>query len=447
MKKLIQILTIALVSASLFACESLKLGDAGLSRAPETSGANIDTLFASIKDADKVLASAYYYLPYGLVTDFDDLLGDDALEALTDHYSSARYHEGNGPNELYYSGALTASAPGSKNQAYCFGKEKDYHVVRYAWLFLQNADRIPDPDPVLLAQKKAEAKVCMAIAYAHMLRFLGGVPIIDHAVVPDEQMRYPRNTFAETVNFIVKLCDEAAPDLPWAPASQNEYGRMTRAAALGLKLRILCFAASPTFNSDTPWHPQANEYTCYMNYDHARWQAAKDAADEFMAQRMANGHYELEKAKPDANGEITPAAYRQAYRRGYFSRESDECIISIRKSNDVDFHADVVENPHSYGSGCTLEYVNKFAWADGTPFEADFDWANPPKDPFFRSDPSGLIKIPGIETRDPRLYETVAVPGDIWRNGQVGNVYANHRNFQANMSGLGQMKYILQTGA
>ena len=48
--------------------------------------------------------------------------------------------------------------------------------------------------------------------------------------------------------------------------SAADDGRMTRAAALGLKLRILCFAASPTFNSDKKWHPQADEYTCYGNY-------------------------------------------------------------------------------------------------------------------------------------------------------------------------------------
>ena len=58
MKKIFQYIAIALAGAGLVACESMKLGDAGLSQAPETSGATIDTLFASIKDADKVLASA-----------------------------------------------------------------------------------------------------------------------------------------------------------------------------------------------------------------------------------------------------------------------------------------------------------------------------------------------------------------------------------------------------
>ena len=337
MKKTFQYIAIALLGAGLVACESMKLGDAGLSKAPETSGATIDTLFASLKDADKVLASAYYYLPYGLISDFDSKMGGDFLESITDHYVSNKHSDSDGPNNLYYSGGLSANLTGSYagGETYRFGSEKDYTAIRYAWLFLENADRIPNADPAELAKKKAEAKLCMAIAYSNMLRYLGGVPILDHAVDPAEEMHYPRNTFAETVDFIVKLCDEAAPDLPWA-VSAAEDGRMTRAGALGLKLRVLCFAASPTFNSNTKWHPQADEYTCYGNYDPARWQAAKAAADEFMRQQLANGHYALCEAQPDpVTGLISPRAYRLAYRKGYFERGSSESIISIRKSNST----------------------------------------------------------------------------------------------------------------
>ena len=246
MKKFVKIFSIALLGAGMIACESLELGDAGLSKAPETSGATLDTLFATLKDSDKVLAEAYSYLPYGLVSKFDSKMGGDFLEAITDHFISNKHSDDDGPNNLYYTGALNASmTTGKGGETYRFGSEKDYHVIRYAWLYLENADRIPNADPTQLARKKAEAKVCMAIAYAHMLRYIGGVPILDHAVQADEEMKYPRNTFAETVDYIVNLCDEAAPALPWY-VSAEESGRMTRAAALGLKLRILCFAASPT---------------------------------------------------------------------------------------------------------------------------------------------------------------------------------------------------------
>ena len=452
MKKFIQILSIALLGAGLVACESLKLGDAGLSKAPETSGATIDTLFASITDADKVLTSAYYYLPYGLLTDFDSKMGGDFLESITDHFISNKHSDNDGPNNLYYSGGLSANLTGSYagGENYRFGSEKDYTVIRYAWLFLENADRIPNADPALLARKKAEAKVCMAIAYANMLRYLGGVPILDHAVEADEEMKYPRNTFAETVDFIVKLCDEAAPDLPWSVAAADD-GRMTRAAALGLKLRILCFAASPTFNSDTKWHPDADEYTCYGNYDHGRWAAAKAAADEFMKEQLSNGFYALEQATvAEPLKGIQPRDYRLAYRRGYVNRGSTESIISIRKSNSTSYHDKHFEVQGSYGSGCSLNWVNKFPWANGEPFPEDFPWEDKgawPEHPFFKPDPNGTLKVNNAtftETRDPRLYENVCVPGDIWRDGSVGRCYDNHKYHQDGCPGFTMMKFVMQ---
>ena len=457
MKKLYQILTIALLGAGLVACESLKLGDAGLSKAPETSGATIDTLFASLKDADKVLANAYYYLPYGLVSSFDSKMGGDFLESITDHFISNKHSDSDGPNNLYYSGGLSANLTGAYQggETYRFGSEKDYHVIRYAWLFLENADRIPDADPVQLAQKKAEAKMCMAIAYANMFRYLGGVPILDHAITTGEEMKFPRATFEETVNYIVKLCDEAAPDLPWY-VSATDDGRMTRAAALGLKLRILCFAASPTFNSNTPYHPQADEYSCYGNYDIKRWQAAKQAADDFMTQLMSNGHYALVQAVPDATtGVINPRAYRLAYRSAYFDRGSSEAIISIRKSNSGSYHDKHIDVQDDYGSGGTLNWVNKFPFADGTPFPEDFDWENPeswPEKPFFKRDPMGDLKVGStilIETRDPRLYENLCVPGDVWKSGTVGPTYDNAKspNVQDGCTGFLMMKFVLQQDA
>ena len=452
MKKFVQILSIALVGAGLVACESLKLGDAGLSQAPETSGATVDTLFATITDADKVLTSAYYNLPYGLVSDFDSKMGGDFLESITDHFISNKHSDNDGPNNLYYSGGLSANLTGSYagGENYRFGSEKDYTAIRYAWLFLENADRIPNADAGLLARKKAEAKMCMAIAYANMLRYLGGVPILDHAVQADEEMKYPRATFAQTVDFIVKLCDEAAPDLPWA-VSAAEDGRLTRAAALGLKLRILCFAASPTFNSNTKWHPDADEYTCYGNYDIARWEAAKAAADEFMREQLSNGHYALEQATiADPLKGIQPRDYRLAYRRGYSQRGSSESIISIRKSNSTSYHDKHFEIQGSYGSGCSLNWVNKFPWANGDPFPEDFDWenkANWPEQPFFKPDPNGTLKVNNntfTETRDPRLYENVGVPGDIWRDGSVGRGYDNHKYHQDGCPGFLMMKFVMQ---
>lgn len=477
MKKIFfEILTVALLlSAAAVSCESLKLGDAGLSKAPESSGATIDTLFASLRDADKVLTSAYYYLPYGLISDFDSKMGRDILESITDHFVSNKHSEGDGPNDLYYTGALGANISGQAagGEAYRFGSEKDYTAIRYAWLFLENADRIPEDSQGFsageLAKKKAEAKMCIAVAYANMVRYVGGVPIIKKHIETSDEMSFPRNTFKETIDFIVQMCDEAAADLPWS-VTATEDGRFTKAAAIGLKLRILCFAASPTFNSDTPWHPAAGDwegmgkYVRYgQTYDKGLWDSAKAAADEFMNGLSSGGFYGLVQATPTGVDPMTlapyctPRDYRLAYRDAYNKRGTIESIISIRKSNSTSYHNSNMDLQDDFGCGATLDWVNKFPYADGTPFPENFDWAHPAaagsdRMPFFKSDANGDLTIDGssyMETRDPRLYENICVPGDNWKNGVVGPNYVNAKgpNFQDGNTGFLQMKFIMQQEA
>ena len=465
MKKTIYTLMIALLAAGAVSCESLKLGDAGLSKAPETAGATIDTLFATIKDADKVLASAYYYLPYGLISDFDSKMGKDIVESITDHFVSNKHTEGDGPNDLYYTGALGANISGDAagGETYRFGSEKDYYAVRYGWFFLENADKIPadskDYNAADVARKKAEAKMCIAVAYANMVRYLGGVPIIDHSISTAEEMVFPRNTFKETIDFIVDLCDQAAPDLPWyVPAVED--GRFTRAAALGLKLRILCFAASPTFNSNTPWYTTGEDwesmgkYVRYgQTYDKGLWDKAKTTAKDFMNALASNGYYALVQATPTGTGGVTtPRDYRLAYRDAYNKRGTTESIISIRKSNSTSYHDKNMDLQDDFGCGATLNWVNKFPYADGTPFPEDFNWSAPPSGdlaPFFKPDADGDHDVDNVkftETRDPRLYENICVPGDKWKNGNVGPNYVNAKSpsFQDGNTGFLQMKFIMQ---
>lgn len=449
MRKTIIILTLTLMAAGLVSCESLKLGDAGLSQAPESSGASLDTLFATIKDSDKVLANAYWYLPYGVLSSFDSKMGSDILESITDHYISNKHSDNNGPNDLYYNGGLSPYGTGG-NEAYRFGSEVDYSCIRYALFYQENAGRIPTEtaaDQAAVACKVAEAKMCEAIAYANMVRYVGGVPIMKKAIDLDkDELVFPRATFKETIDHIVKLCDEAAPDLPWSVAAADD-GRLTKAAALGLKLRMLCFAASPTFNSDTPWHKDAadwdamGKYVRYgQSYDPGLWTAAKAAADEFMDEWAVQGYYRLVQT-----GDVTAGPgenpYRLAYRKGYWERGTTESIISVRKSNDPDYHKPQRKLQADYGCGPSLDWVNRFPYADGKKFPEDFDWETPTewlRQPFFSDNPSAAIK----ETRDPRLYENVCVPGDAWDEEVSGRCYDNHEHHQDGCPGFLMMKFI-----
>ena len=396
----------------------------------------MDTLFNSKANADKVLVTAYSYLSIGLPTTSDNKMGGNNIESITDLQHSSRNNINDGPRNLYYNASLNANTvTGAGNENYRFGSESEYYAIRYAAIFIENANRITDATQNEKNSMIAEAKVCMAIAYYNLLRYCGGVPILEHSVDVNDKMFFPRNTFAETVDFIVGLCDEAAGYLPWVNTPVRD-GRMTKAAAMALKLRVLCFAASDTFNSDQLFHPAANKYHCYTNYDKNRWKRAKDAADDFMRELKRSGFYKLVQPTDD-----TPMARRLAYRAGYFTRGTSESIISLRKGfsyNEVyGYYSDGVNS-----SGPTLNWANMFEWADGTEFPEDFNWESPDKQPFFT--PDGTGKAPGIPTRDPRLYENIAVPGDIWWNGTVAPLHTNSPNYRPSGSGFNPMKFLLQ---
>ncbi|MDD7559928.1 MAG: RagB/SusD family nutrient uptake outer membrane protein [Porphyromonas sp.] len=432
MKKYIIHTGIFILATSFFAsCSDLQFGDKFLGTAPESSGANLDTMFVTSSNADKVLTEAYRHTPYGIFTGGAgrNKLGANLLEAITDLYQSSRDNISDGPMNLYYNGALSASvSPNHRNsEAYRFAEEEEYNAIRYAWFYIENAERIPDISESLRNQRVAEAKGIIAMAYAEMLRYVGGVPILDHSVDPGEDMTYPRATFEETVDYIVKLIDEAAPYLPWVH-SELDAGRMSQAGLLGLKVRVLLFAASPTFNSSTPWHPEADERTRYGQYSADRWNRVLDACRDFMGKLQANGGYSLEKASDD-----TPQARQDAFRKAYLDRASTECLISTRMGTNAEaVHASFLTS--RLYSGPTLNYVNMFPWADGSDFPADFNWSSPEKAPFFDAD--------GTPTRDPRLYETVVVPGDNYFNDTKGPVYTNNPFYWASGTGFLLMKFI-----
>ena len=434
------ILSIAILSL-LTGCDDIRFGDRFLGDAGESSGATTDSLFRSKTEAEKVLTEAYRYLPYGLPTNSDskpnNKLGMNVLEAISDLHYSTRDNQMDGPANLYYRGGLSnnLSSTNMGNEAYRFGSENEYQAVRNAWIYIENAHKIPDISEQERRMRIAEAKMVIAVSYAEMLRYVGGLPILNHAVTENEEMKFPRYTFEDTVDYIIDLIDESKNDLPWKQNDVND-GRMTKAGALGLKLRVLLFAASPMFNSADLWHPQANTYTCYTNFDKSRWERAAKAGEEFMQALQENGQYQL--IQPKAK---THQARREAFQKAYYDRGGTEILISTRKSFNVNI-LDKFFSERNY-SGPTLEYVNMFSWEDGKDFPSDFNWESPTKQPFYN-----IEEVDGKEvlvpTRDPRLYETVAVPGSIYYNSTYAPIYTNNQLFRRGGTGFLMKKFILE---
>lgn len=415
----------------LMSCSQISFDKDFLGNRPESSGADTKKMFSSAAEADKVLTEAYRNLPYGIPTSLNNKLGGNILESLTDLCQSFRDNISDGPMKYYYNGALSASSVNT-SAAYHFAGETDWSAIRYAWLFIENASKVPDYTAQTREARVAEAKIIIALSYFDMLRYSGGVPWLDHAIDVNEPMNFPRKTFEVTVDNIVNLLDEAieTSSLKWKEDEIND-GRMTKAAAMALKFKVLQWAASPTFNSGTKWHEQADAYTCYGNYDPDRWSRAMHAAEEFFSYAATNGGYALiQSESADHKG------YRLAYRKAYYDRGCSEVLVSIRHGYGPEIHNTFI-NQRPY-TGPTLNYVDMFPWADGSDFPTDFDWSSPSRQPFFE-----YIDGEMVPTRDPRLYENVACPGETYYDGTSAPVYMNHSGYKDG-SGFLIMKYILQ---
>lgn len=153
-------------------------------------------------------------------------------------------------------------------------------------------------------------------------------------------------------------------NLAWK-AEKADDGRMTLAGAMALKFKVLQWAASPTFNSNTKWHPEADEYTCYGNYSDQRWKDAAEAGAAFFTELQKRHEYEL--IQPT---EETHRARRLAYRQAYYNRGGTEILISTRQGYSSDVHSSFIGQ--RYYSGPTLNYVDMFPWEDGTDFSGKF---------------------------------------------------------------------------
>lgn len=403
------------------ACEDFAFGDKFLQKPPSTD-VTIDTVFSTAEYARQVLWYSYNHLPYGFSTGATNktamFVGN--IESLTDLNQNNAANSG--PAAIYYPGIYDAgnenkrpSADGAKTAAtkFRFYEYGTWEGIRHAWLFYENVDDVPDMSDEEKSRMKAEAKTLIATFYVTMLRHYGAVPIIDHALKADEQPFPARPTLQETVDFIVELLDDAinCPEFPWAlPVDERITwdGRLTKASAMGLKVRLLLFVASPLFNSPEPYYlGEASDklMTWFGNEDMQRWEDAVRAGEDFFRMMDSEGYYKLVTAdNPGNTWEEQLEAYRQAFQDAYYTRGTTEQLISSHRTYYRTGDLTALDQSMRFGGYCpTKEYFDMFPMNDGS----DFDWNNPTH----RANP--------FINRDPRIYETIIMDGDKFQGGKA----------------------------
>lgn len=241
-----------------------------------------------------------------------------------------------------------------------------YTVISASNNFLENVDLVTEMDESFRSRLKAEAKTLRAFSYINLLMLYGDVPLITNSLGVDEAKSLSRTPKNEVWDFISVELTAAATDLP---AVQEERGRITKGAALGLKARAMLYAG--------------------------RYEEARSAAKAVMELGVHKIH--------DSYSELFD----------YAGENSSEIIFARQYASDIDPHSIFAFFTANslYSQQCqvvpTKPLVDAYLMkSTGLPIDdpsSGFDRENPYAD------------------RDPRLYHTVYLNGDRLPNGKVLN--------------------------
>ena len=422
LNKFKQIVIIPFLVVFIISCQDLKFGDDFLAK-PPAGDLVIGDIFSNANYARRALWATYETLPYGLNGCGRNKMGQDLLECITDLNHSTIGWGGAG-STWYYPGNVTADSENNDYTKYSYtgtaaSGEWNWRGIRNAYVFIKNVVDVPDMDDAEKRRLIAEAKMIIAIHYCDFFRHFGGVPWIDQFFSANDEMNKERETALQTLNNIVDLLDEAAKELPWKLAEEDQStwdGRLTRAGALGLKARILLFAACPLLNNSAPYlaGEASDKNLCWFgSYMPELWQRALKAHEDFFNEVNSKGGYKLYDAgaNPRAN-----------FKGAYFNKNNGEVLISTRivarAPSQWDSQLYFLQSAGSYGTCCpTQNLVDMFPMANGKDIK-DSDSGFDPNYPYLN--------------RDPRLYETVVHNGAVYRTSRVANVYVGSQYDQYN---------------
>lgn len=346
----------------------------------------LDHAFANRFEAEKYLYTCYSYLPtVDLVSNILLIGADDTWTWFYNHHSyQSPWKIARGEQNVV--SPLVNAWNGENNAKPMFGAIRDCNI------FLENIqdyNKVPDLDPQMRARWIAEAKFLKAYYHFYLFRMYGPIPIVDVNLAisasPDD-VKVKREPVDKVVDYIAVLLDEAAKDLPPAIEKQStEAGRVTKAAALMLKAKLLVTAASPLFNGNPDYanfKDKDNVSLFNSVNDDSKW---KRAADACAAALDATTGVKLYEFFNPGLGKISDTTKIQMSIRGSVTEQWNTELIwgrsvqntSVIQSGVVVNHLDpAIAKPGYFGSylSVTLSMAERFYSDKGVPINEDKTW-------------------------------------------------------------------------
>lgn len=257
-----------------------------------------------------------------------------------------------------------------------------------------------ESNPEKSAQLKAEMLFLRANTYAILLKYYGGVPILEKTIGLNDEFNLPRNSYEECVDFIVKDLDAAAAVLTM---TSSQFGRANKLSVLAIKSRVLLYAASDLHDPSTVPNGPLYDYTKSSKWDDAV-NAAKAVVDLV------------------GNRELISVEDAKEYQELFLSNNNDILFarpyssIYAEMANDINTLPDLAQSPNGYGGWAlcspTLNFALEFNMSDGTTTnESTYDPLNPNTDRELRY--YANLNFQGAEFRGRKVdYALADVPSE-----------------------------------
>lgn len=254
----------------------------------------------------------------------------------------------------------------SSNKVFASEWEYYYKLIGASCTFLENIERVKGIEDDLKKRLVAEIKTLRAFAYINLTMLYGDVPLVKTTLSIEDAKSVNRTPQVAVWDFIAEELTSAATDLPMV---QEDKGRVTQSVALGLKARAMLYAG---------------------RYAEAR--SASKAVIDMGVNKIFDSYSKLFDYEGEKSSEIM-------FARQYTKNLDAHSIFSTFTPNSL-----ITKSCQIAPTKPLIDaYLMK---STGLPIEnstSGFD----PKDPY--------------KDRDPRLYHTVYITGDILPDGKKLN--------------------------
>ncbi|WP_339840586.1 RagB/SusD family nutrient uptake outer membrane protein [uncultured Maribacter sp.] len=371
----------------------------------------LDSISAEATWADGSLSEAFVFNVYSSLGygGFEE----ESLASLTDEAMFT--HSGRGINVIN-EGSLSPSGTGNVNIIPQWNEL--YLAVRKANIAIQELPNATFDDQVLKDRLLGEAHFLRAYYYHQLMRYYGSAPLIDKPYGLDDDYSIARSTYAENVDFVISDLDAATSLLEGKAVTP---GRASMLSSMGLKSRVLLYAASDLRDATTAGQKSSvigsygnQDLIAYTSGDReSRWTLAKNAAKAVLDSEASG--YKLDLTEP-ASAEDAKQTYisiamgggsavGDAAARTELLFERSHSPLFTQESNWPlgGIHQGINNGPNGYhnwaGNTPIQQLVDDYQMMDGS----DFDWSNP-----------DYAAAP-YENRDPRLAATILYDGAAWK--------------------------------